>query len=169
MNADKEYTIATYDRLTAEHGADSVQLADSRKAFQKQYKRDVLSGKVSRDEMTLDDEAGMKFDRWVRPERDRRAKGRHGFAENIATSLLGNVDPHLDLAVPIGDGTDKVLRYWTRRDWLYSIQVRERAVQDAADSSDEHKGYALQVIESLDLTEALYTGDLFDASAKDAA
>lgn len=166
MNANKEYSISTFDRLTAEHGSESVPLANSRVAFRHQYKRDVMSGNIERVELTLDSEADTLWDRYVRPERERRAKGKHGFAENIARSLLGSEDPHLDLAVRIGDGTDKVLRYWTTEDWMYSIRVREKDAQDAVDASQEHKNYAMRVVESMRENSAQFTGDLFSSGKR---
>ena len=165
MNPDKEYTLTVWNRLVAEHGADPVQLADSRAQFATEYQRDVMAGRVTRLERSLIAEGEALFDKHVRPERDRRAKGKHGFAENIANSLLGNEDPHLDLAVPLGNGSDKTLRYWTREDWYDSIKVREKSAQDTVDAAAEHKMYAMRVIESLAHSNAAYTGQLFERKA----
>ena len=163
MNADKEYTLIVWNRIVADHGTDAVQLADSRAEFAAEYQRDVMAGKVTRPEMSLIAEGEALFDKHVIRERDRRRKGRHGFAENIANSLFGTDDPLLDIAVPVGDGTDKVLRFWTIDDWRESIRVRERAATDAAESAAEHAKHANSVIVALANEGGGYTGDLFSA------
>ena len=165
MKADKEYTLVVWNRIVAEHGAEAVVLAESRSAFAAEYQRDVMSGAVARPEVSLLAEGEALFDKHVLRERDRRRKGKHGFAENIATSLLGNLEPTLDLAVPVGDGTDKLLRYWTVDDWQESINVRNRAAADVVDSAREHEGYASVVIAALKIANGGFTGDLFEKRA----
>lgn len=166
MNADKEYSLVVFDRIVADHGAEAVKLKESRSEFAAEYQRDVMAGRVARVEQSLLTEGEALFDRYVRPERDRRSKGKHGFAENIAASLLGNEEPMLDLAVPVGDGTDKILRFWSHSDWDNSIRVRDRQAQDAVEAADEHRAYARTVIAALVDAGAAYTGELFTEQEK---
>lgn len=163
--ANKDYMVTAFDEVVTKNGH-RIELQKSRRQVAERYAKDVMRGRVGRPEQTLVSEGLALFDRFVKPERDRRRKGRHGFAEQIAKSLLGNSEPVLDLAVPLGDGTDKILRYWSIADWKESVAVRNRAADDAAESAAEHEKYAEIVIEALAEGSTEFTGDLFTSKKR---
>lgn len=134
-----QWFINKYD-LYVESVGGAVPLEQTREALDEAYRAAVNAGEITRAVVTMRDESRQMTREHIEPLRNRRRTalfndGLLFVAVIEGETLLGDDDPYLGLAYPLGDGTDKTLRYWTAEDWESSVLERYRnaaAVTDAA-------------------------------------
>ena len=162
---DKQWFIDTFDRLVSEHPDEGMTVEKARDAMSHAY-LDAIERGEQRYQDSLMDEGRALFDRFVGPARD----GRRRTFKNCTlflidalsdSTLLGVEDPVLDQAFPLGDGTDKTLRYWTSDDWAASVTERYRNAASATAAAAEFDVRAQTIITALRTTGSRQTGDLY--------
>lgn len=165
---DKSWFIEQFDAFVTSSNDDGAPLEKSRDAVAQAYVDGVESGELPRWQSELKDEGRALFDRLVKPVREQRKSSMRKDAEYLVDALndatvLGESDPVLDQAFPLGDGRDKTLRYWTRDDWRAAATERYRnaaAVTEAARRFDEAAELIAQALASRGVNT---TGALFAA------
>lgn len=165
MTPDKQWFINAYDRAAREEGAASTP-EKLRDAVARLYAEGVDLGKLTRVQRTVDDEGRDLAAKYVNVERGRRRTsiledGAHLLAALRDETILGRNDPYLDMAYPIGDRTDKTLRFWTSADWGRSRKERHansEKVRAAAIRYDEE--VVTPMIAELEKHGVVTTGEL---------
>ncbi len=165
---DKVWFIEQFDRFVTDNGDDGATVEKSRDAVAQAYVDGVESGQFARWASELKDEGRALFDRLVKPVREQRKSTMRRDAEYLADTLagetvLGEADPVLDQAFPLGDGRDKTLRFWTAEDWRTAVTERYRnaaAVTEAARRFDES---ADAIVRAMTGRGVKTTGELFSS------
>lgn len=107
--------------------------------------------------------AQQEFESDVEPERARRSQR---LGEEVDYLLDGfkedgtYVDPVLGQAHRVGDGTDLVLRYWGRDEWLGWSYKRLKNAAEVSAAAKQDADRAEAMIRQLDAEGVRYTGDL---------
>lgn len=124
---------------------------------------------VERGEVRLPSEMDMaraKADQYLRPIRKGRTESFRRDIQNLLEALhdetiLGVDDPRLQQAVPVGDGKDKRLSYWTVQDWMTAVKVRQRNVQRAAEAATDFTEIAEAMVGEMARRNVRTTGDMY--------
>lgn len=166
MIPDKQWFIEAYDRAAREEGA-AASPEKLRDIVARWYAEGVDLGKLERPKRTVDDEGRAYAKLYVGPERERRRTAilRDGawlLSALRDETILGRDDPHLDMAYPVGDGTDKTLRSWTVDDWNRSRTERYAKAQQATDAARRYDDEVVTpAIREMQTRGAVMFGDLF--------
>lgn len=140
MFVDPQWLKETYDRIVAEAGDEPLTVKEIRERLAIAYAEAVDAGELERPITDLFDEGLGLFDRFIRPEREaRRSKLLTDFEHILAAingeTILGQDDPMLDQAYPLGSGSDKTLRMWTADDIEFAVVTRYRKASEATASA----------------------------------
>lgn len=162
----KDWFIQTHDQYVNNEGAEPSTPEKSRDNAAHAYMAGVESGGLLPEVPDLISEGRALFDRYVMRERDRRRESIRRSAEDVLdaferSTAMSEMDPLLSLAYPLGDGTDKALRYWTREDWEAASIERFRNAASATAAADEFDRLAQRVIYALTNQGAATVGALF--------
>ena len=168
---DKEwqaYALSHWDEHVAANPGQGASLEESREAFIRAYVTAVTAGDT-RWQVDVETEGRNLFARSVdKTRKTRRANlardGEHLLAALNDETILGNADPLLDQALPIGapDGRDKTLRFWTWEDWDTAKTERYRnAAETTAAAKDFDLKVASRFIAALRRPDVRRTEDLF--------
>lgn len=163
---DKVWFVEQFDAIVAAGGANGSVFEKSRDAVVHRYIDGLDSGEFDAYESDRVSETRGLFDRLVKPVRDHRKSSMRKSAEYLIDALndatvLGNDDPALAQAFPLGNGRDKTLKFWTSDDWRAAATERYRnaaAVTEAARSFD---ALADLIAAALIRRGVNTTGDLF--------
>lgn len=166
---DREWFIREYDRIVAEQSDQGMTVEKMRDALSHRYADAVERGE-SRYVDDIVDEGRALTNRFVSPVRDAR---RMSFRKNVGDiidalngdTILGRDDPRLDQAFPIGDGTDKTLRYWSADDWTDATTERYRNAASATASAAEFDELSQVIVGALRSRNVRLTGELFPGGA----
>lgn len=112
------------------------------------------------------DHARAKADQYMRPIRRKRKASFRKDIEYLLDALngetiLGSDDPRLQQAVPVGNGRDKRLAFWTAEDWMTAVNVRQQNVQRAAEAATELSELATAAIRAMSSRNAAMFGDMY--------
>lgn len=137
-----QWFIEQFDRYVAGQHDEAPSVDKSRDAVATAYAEGVRHGRIERRRLELETEGRELFDRLVMPERDHRRASFRVSARYLVDAItdqtvLGEQDPVLDQAYPIGDGTDKTLRYWNPEDWNTSRTIRYRQAAEHTRAAQE--------------------------------
>lgn len=167
MIIDKDWLIATYEDVVSQSGDEGMGNDDVRTEVARRYEAAVTGGELPPPDINLIDLGLMRFDKVIAKERRKRGvKLRDDIkflADTLFTAEAGDVDPILALAVPLGDGRDKTLRFWSADDWMAATTIRYRnaaKVTAAAAAFDETSQRIRSAMRARDVQR---TEDLFRA------
>lgn len=164
---DRDWIIATYDEIVAAHADAGVRVEEARVEFMARYAEAVTSGAVSGQAFDDMEIGAILFDQVVRPARSQRRSSWKSNLGYLGSILLGEevdgdlVDPILNMAFPVGDGSDKTLRLWSEEDWKQSVVSRYRNAADATAAAAEHDRLVGAILDAFATTGAVFTRDLF--------
>lgn len=167
---DTQWVLDNFDNFVANNPG--TPLDDSRQAFKEDYVRLVESGEIERYTTDIDTEASALFDQAVKPAREQR---RNSLRKQVGymldaladSTILGVHDPMFMLAYPLGNGTDKVLGYWTRDDWRNATTERYRNAAEATKSASSFDDAAGQIVLAMVNRDVMTTSGLFDRVSAD--
>jgi hypothetical protein len=163
---DREWFIETYDAAVDETGDDGASLEKARDVVAHEYAEAVESGAQPRHAPDLVEEGRILFNEFIGAERKRR---KESMREQVAYLLDAfesedgaYVDPILAQAYPLGDGTDKALRYWNADDWGGARTTRYRKAAEATKAADLFDRETVDpMLDAMRSRNARTTGDLF--------
>lgn len=165
---DHQWFREQYDAVVGEEPDEGATVEKSRDAVAHAYADAVEKDEQTRRKIDLVEEGRMWFDREVGPLRTSRRSSLKRDAEYIRDALtpgatmLGTDDPIFDQAYPLGNGSDKTLRYWTTADWMGSVQERTQKAKDATDAAEEFNEVAKVIVTAMTERGVTQTGRLFD-------
>lgn len=162
---EEQWFIDAYDEVVQSE-PDGVELAKIKHEVGLRYEDAVESGEIERDAPALSAEGEDKFDKYIPPaRRSRKAVFRRDLGNLLdalnGETVLGEDDPRLDQAFPIGDGRDKTLRYWSVDDFQNALSVRYAKAADSMDAADGFAKIAREVIRQMSAHNARMFGRLF--------
>lgn len=166
---DLEWFYRKYVQHLTASGNNSLSAEEARQWVTDQYIAGLASGRIDRVVESDEDVARRMFNIAVMP---RRKTARQELLRTLdelydvrkGRNLLGDVDPILDRVFPIGssDGRDKVLRYWTRDDFVTARKVREVNRDDVNRQTDDYGDMDDKwAVEWASEPETFYFGELF--------
>lgn len=163
-----EHAVHLYDQEVAATDDDGISTSDALKAAAAQLAKDFATGRMKQLDIGNEDAALWIMQQAIRPARTaRKAKIITDFwyLQEWLTepSMLSSIDPILDLAIPIGNGNDKTLRYRVEEDYVEAVTRRYRNASDVTAKAREFDDATIGV---RSLLAGRRTGDLF---VKDAA
>lgn len=170
MNAEHaEWITQTYDDIVAEAGEDGMSVKEIREQVAQRYEEAIRTGELSRGDIDLYSEGLGLFDRIVRPTRDSRKSKMQREMETIVAvcnneTILGQEDPMLDMAFPLGDGRDKILRLWNGDDLQSAAMTRYRKAAEATASAAIFDELASMIRQNLAARGVRNIGGLFGSS-----
>lgn len=161
---DKQWFIEAYDEIVADE-AEGIGFSKARDQVAHAYANAVQSGDELADELSDVEIGRLLFDQNVRPERDHR---KMSFRKHIEYLLAWLDDPEstivrppeLDLAMPVGNGVDKILGKWTVDDWRTATTERYRNASDVTAAARDFDDQARLVMARLIESGAQFTEDL---------
>ena len=173
-HVDQQWFIDAYDKAVDDAGDEGSSVKETRETVADMYEKGVESGEFARLNDDIHDEGLALFDRYVRPRREQRKKHLQTDMEYIVDcindeTILGQDDPQLNVAYPLGDGRDKILRTWTAGDWRNSAMTRYRKAAEATASASIFDDLATRIAETMVIRGAIKTGDLFPDAGESVA
>ena len=152
-----------YDEIVSVE-RDGIEQDKLRDALARDYLDAVDRGEV--EPPSAMDHARAKADQYMRPIRRKRKASFRKDIEHLLDALndetiLGADDPQLQQAVPVGNGRDKKLAFWTAEDWMTAVNVRQQNVQRAAEAATELSELATAAISAMSSRNAAMFGDMY--------
>lgn len=165
---DTPWIVDVYDEFVSKNTTGCT-VEQSRDAVAKAYVVAVEAGDMPRWLDDLETEGRQLFNRLVLPERERRKGTLVRQLEWIVDAILhatvlGDVDPMLDRAFPLGDGSDKALRHWTADDLTTAITERYRSAAATTAAAREFDRHAQDVKDLMYSRSATEIGGLLGPS-----
>lgn len=164
---EKEWFIHAYDEIVGAE-ADGIDQDKLRDAMARDYLDARERGEV---ESSSDmDMARAKADHYLRPIRQGRRGSFRKDVEYLLDALndetiLGTEEPRLQQAIPVGNGIDKRLAYWTAEDWATAVNARQKNVQAAAAAATDFTDLATRVIGQMAQRGARFVIDMFGGAS----
>lgn len=160
---ENEWFEHAYDQIVGDETA-GIEQDKLRDALAHDYLYAVERGEI--EPQSAMDLARAKADQYMRPIRRRRKASFRKDIEHLLSALndetiLGSDDPRLQQAVPVGNGVDKKLAFWTAEDWMTAVNVRQQNVQRAAEAATELSELATSAIREMTSRNAVMFGDLY--------
>jgi hypothetical protein len=161
-----KFIIESYDAVVGEHGDDPTVVAEVFGDVEARVSRAIMSGEIAPIELTQRDAILLRMQLVLPKERKRRRssfpKDLEYLGDAIANPLeAANMDAILSRAMPLGDGTDKVLACWNGRDYERAVKVRYRNAADATAKAAQFDNLTMPILDALDSRHAHTTRDLF--------
>lgn len=159
--------VRTYDQIVNEAGPDGQDTEKNRDAVAHAYADAVETGEIERYAADLVEEGRDLFNKTVMPRRSSRRNLMRQSMENLLAvikgeALLDDTDPILEWAFPLGEGSDKTLRYWTVEDWMTAWTVRFSKAAQASTAADEFYQLAKEIVTAMKRNGAAMTGALVE-------
>lgn len=128
-----------YDNAVAALGNPTK--AESRAAFVQRVADRIREGMIASPIITPETQAEMLYQREIEPLRIKRRRSLLQVIRSLRDSVLAGtrlkeLDPVLDQAFLIGDGTEKPLRYWRVEDYRAVAQVSQKDATDKVAAAD---------------------------------
>ena len=128
-----------YDTAVADLGNPTK--AEGRAAFVQRVADRIRDGIIAAPIMTPETQAELLYQREIEPLRMKRRRSLLNVIRSLRDSVLAGtrlkeLDPVLDQAFLIGDGTEKPLRYWRVEDYRAVVQVSQKDAVDKVAAAD---------------------------------
>lgn len=162
--------VEAYDEVVTSHGAEQVQLTDVLDETVQAVKKKMMSGEIEMLEASLDD----SIRRLVSPEVEKTRKHRRAsFKKNVLYLLdalrapddAANLEPLFRMAMPLGNGFDKVLGYWVPQDFERATMVRYRNAADVTREAQEFDMAADLLVQEMHRRRVSTVRELFQGVA----
>jgi hypothetical protein len=165
-----EWFVATYDDVVRESAGDRMDHRKARDETIRRYIDGVRAGDIVPFDIDPSTAAGWIFDHTVKPARKARRSSMRKAAQTLLDVLAGDTtldlnDPILDYAYMIGDGSDKVLRYWAQEDWIDSAMERYRNAAAATQAAKDFDALSQGVVAAMKTRHSIFTGDMYEGDA----
>jgi len=164
---DEQWVVAAYDRVADEFAAEGASVKILRDETIHRVSAAIEAGEYTLPTKTVENQVADIFDRVVpKARRVRRSELRTQFRIILdileGGTLLGDEDPKLDQAFPLGNGEDKTLRYWTVVDVAMSINVRYEKAAEATSAATGFDADGTALIAELNRRGVRFIGDSLD-------
>lgn len=162
--------VETYDEVVTAHGSDQVQYADMLDELVQAMKKKMLAGEIDMIEPSLDDSIRRLAVPTIEKARTQR---RGSFKKNVLYLLdavrnpdeAASLEPLFRMAMPMGNGFDKVLGFWTPQDFERATMVRYRNAADVTREAQEFDMAADLLVQEMHRAGATTVRGLFRAEA----
>ncbi len=162
---DEDWFIHTYDDVLGEAGG-ALPVGKLRDEVAGRYADAVAAGQFHSVTITEFELGQLLYDMAVRPARSKRKKQFKRDLDWIVDSITNPdegilIEPILSAGYPVGDGTDKALRYWLAEDFARARVERYRNASDVMAAARDFDEAADRVIAQIERAGVITVGDLF--------